>query len=254
MGAFNFFSDLITPTKYDVPEAPQLDITGEQLANVQANAASFAGAKDLAAQYNDFMASQVAKQIRQSMPEFEGLQSQVSKNLAAQLRGEISTSDLAASQRSSAARSLGLGLGGSPAGAAMTARDLGLTQLGIQQQAQAQTPAWMQSIVGMKRAPMFDFSSVFLTPAQRLNLSWQNKASAWNVQNLKNQLEAQPEPWMRAMAGLGDPLGDFFGSAAGSAWMKSAAANTQTGYSGAVAEGANAGSGEGAVSGGGMSY
>lgn len=203
---FSIFTDLITPTKYKVPDAVTVDPGSEQLANTQANAAAFAGAKKLASDYNDYMQQEVSRRLKQTMPEFEGLQSQAAANLAAGLRGELSASDAAASQRSSAARALGLGIGGSGAGAALTARDLGLKQYQLQQQAQSQLPGYLSTIAGITKAPLFDFSNTFLTPAQRIEIAFKNKTNQWNVQNLRNQMAVQPEPWMKSLAGLGDSV------------------------------------------------
>lgn len=206
MAGFSLFSDLINPTKYDVPDAPQLDITQNQLDTTAGNAASFEAAKKLASDYNDFFRQQVSKSLESGVPGFKSISEQLSKNLQAQLGGELSLSDAAASQRSSAARALGLGIGGSQAGAALTARDLGLSQFQIQQNAQAQAPGYLSTMANLTRAPMYDFSNVFLSPMQRAQLSWQNMSTKWNVQNLQNQMAVQPEPWQKALAGFGDSL------------------------------------------------
>lgn len=203
---FSFFTDLITPTKYSIPSAPNIDINQNQLDTTAGNVAAFDKAKQLASDYNDFMRQQVSKALEAGVPGYKSIAEQLASNFGAQLRGELSTSDAAASQRSSAARALGLGIAGSQAGAALTARDLGLRQYQVQQNAQAQAPAYLSTMAGLTRAPMYDFSNVFLNPMQRAQLSWQNQTANWNVQNLKNQMDVQPEPWMKATAGLGDSI------------------------------------------------
>lgn len=227
-----FFLDLITPTSYKIPQAPTVDITGEQTANAQANLASFSAAKDLANQYNDFMAQSVEKRLKSSMPYLAGLESQAADVYSKQLRGELSLSDQAASQRRSAARGLGLGISGSPAGSALTLRDLGLTQYGVQQGAQASMPGFAATMAGIHKAPMFDFSNVFMSPQERISAQFRNKENTWNVQNLKNQMAAQPEPWMRALAGQGDALQDFIagtGSTGLGAWAAGAGTKAAAG-------------------------
>ena len=201
---FSFFSDLISPTKYKVPEAPQLDINKELADNNAGNLASFQGAKDLASKYNEFQQNEVLKRLKESVPEFSDLQKQMASNLGAQLKGELTQSDLSAAQREGAAGALGLGIAGSGAGAAFSARNVGVKQFQLQQSAQQQAPAWLQTAAAITKAPTYDFSNVFMSPMQRAQLSWQNKTSAWNVQNMKNQMAAQPEPWMKALSGLGD--------------------------------------------------
>lgn len=201
--AFSLFSDLITPTKYKVPDAPQLDVNAEQLAAISGNTTAFGASKKLATDYNDFMRQQVMKSL-QAVPGYADLSSTMAKNLAAQLRGELTSSDAAATQRSSAAQALGMGIGGSAAGTALTARNLGLRQYQVQQNAQAQTPGWLSTMANVTRAPMYDFSNTFLSPGQRIQASMWNKEQAWNVQNLRNQMSVQPAPWMKALAGFGD--------------------------------------------------
>lgn len=206
MAGFSLFTDLISPTKYSVPDAPQVDITGEQLATQAGNAATFDAAKGLAGSYNDFMRQQVAKSLQAGVPGYADLSSTLASNLAAQLRGELTSSDAAATQRSSAAAALGQGIAGSPAGAAFSARNLGLRQYQVQQGAQAQTPGYLNTMAGLTRAPMYDFSNVFMSPMQRINVSQWNKTNQFNVQSLKNQMAVQPAPWMKALAGFGDSL------------------------------------------------
>lgn len=202
---FSLFTDLVTPTKYDIPDAPQLDINQELMDNNADNLASFEGAKELASKFNDFSSNELMRRLREAVPEFAGLQKQMASNLAAQLRGELTQSDLASAQREGAAGALGRGLSGQ-AGAAFNAYNVGKRQFEIQQSAQAQTPEWLRTVTSLTRAPMYDFSNVFMTPMQRASLSWQNKTTAWNVQNMKNQMAVQPDPWMKSLAGFGDSL------------------------------------------------
>lgn len=201
---FSLFTDLITPTKYKIPEAPQIDVTTEQKNAVAGNEATFAAAKDLARQYNEFMAQQVQARLKQNMPYMQGLEDQAASNYAKQLRGELSESDAAAVQRRSAARALGSGVNVG----ALTSRDLGLSQYQIQQQAQAQMPGFLQGMNALKAAPMYDPASMFMSPAQRIGVTQWNKTQQWNVQNLKNQMAVQPEPWAKALAGFGDSILD----------------------------------------------
>lgn len=204
--SFSIFTDLITPTSYSLPNAPNINLDTLGTDTVAGNAATFAGAKQLASDYNDFYRQQVAKSLQQGVPGFSNITQQLSSNLQSQLGGQLSSSDAAASQRNSAARALGLGIAGSQAGAAFTARNLGLSQYQVQQNAQQQAPGYLATVAGLTRSPTFDPASMFLSPMQRAQLSWQNQTAAFNVQNLKNQMAAQPPGWERALAGAGDSL------------------------------------------------
>lgn len=201
MASFSFFSDLITPTGYDVPDAPTVDIDEELVSGAKANYASFQESQKLASDFNAFMRAEFAKAV----PEFSGLQEQMAKNFSSKLRGEIPQDVADQVARRAAARGLGLGIAGSPAGDSIRLRDLGLTSFQIQSDAEAKLPSWLNT-VGAIAGPKFDFANVFLSPAQRIAFQFQNEENKFNVQNLKNQMDAQPEPWMRALAGLGDTV------------------------------------------------
>lgn len=218
---FSFFTDLITPTSYEIPSLPTVDPSQVQLDTQKGNAASFDAAKGLATDFNAFMRQQQQQALEQGIPGYQNIASQFSTNLQSGLKGELSASDLAATQRSSASRALGLGVAGSQFGSALTARDIGLRQYQVQQNAQAQAPGFLQTMAGLTAAPKYDFSNVFLSPQQRIQTAFENNANQWTVQNLKNQMAVQPEPWMKALAGLGDYSANrdmgFLTSAAGSA-------------------------------------
>ena len=185
-----------------MPDAVNVDPTQNQLDTVSGNTASFSAAKDLAQQYNDFMANQVAARLKKNFPQFEGLQDAGAQDIADLLAGKLSTSDAAASQRSSAARALGVG--GNVA--ATTLADLGISQQRARLAGLSALPSFTSTVLGAKAAPMFDFSNVFLSPQQRWQQTYTNKVNAWNVQNLRNQMAVQPAPWAKALAGFGDSL------------------------------------------------
>lgn len=175
-----------------VPQWTDIDPSAVQQETLRGNLATFEGAKQFASSFNDFMREQVAKGLREQVPGYVDLSSTLASNLAAQLRGELTSSDAAAEQRSSVARALGLGLGGSPAGAAFTARNLGLRQYQVQQNAQAQVPGYLNTMAGLTRAPAFDFSSLFLTAPQRWQMNYTNQVNRMNQQWLKEQIDSQP--------------------------------------------------------------
>ncbi len=254
--AFSIFSDLIQPTKYEVPNAPQLDATQNQLETTQGNAATFAAAKELASQYDDFM----AQQFKKAFPQFQGLQESGGDAIAKMLRGELSTGDVAASQRSSAARALGLGTSGSDFGKGLSIYDLGRTQQQQVSQGLAALPGYTAAVQGTKR--LFDPSTMFLNPVQRFQQSMINQQNQWNVSNLRNQMAVQPSPGEKALAGFGDTMMNAFGilgsryisgtgfgqSGFSGAGAEGAANNSAINTSGWTTEGAGMGSGEGVTS------
>lgn len=203
---FSFFTDLITPTKFDVPSFPTIDPSQEQQNTITGNIAAFDKSKKLASDFNAYMRAQTQQALKQGIPGYENITRQMSGNIESGLRGELSLSDAAATQRQSAARSLGLGVAGSGVGGNLSVRDLGMRQYQVQQQAQANAGSYLGTMKSLTAAPMFDFSNVFLSPQQRIETAFRNASNQWNIQNLKNQMAVQPEPWMKATAGLGDSL------------------------------------------------
>lgn len=201
--ATTFFEDILKE-KPKVPTWQDIDPSKIQLDTLTGNAATFDAAKALASQYNDFAAKEMEKRLAQTQPYFAGLESQTADLFSQKLKGQLSLSDAAASQRSSAANALGLGIAGSPAGGALTLRDLGLKQYQVQSDAMAQLPSFLGSMAQIKRAPMFDIASMFLNPAQRWQMAFQNQENKWNQQWLSNQIDAMPSGLAWAFAKQGD--------------------------------------------------
>lgn len=198
-----FFEDLLKEQP-KVPNWATIDPSQVQGATNQGNLASFQGAQALAQQFNDFSANELMRRLREAVPEFAGLQGQMAGNLAAQLRGELTQSDLASTQRESAAGALGKGFAGSGAGAAYSAFNVGRKQFEVQQSAQAQAPAWLQTVTGLTRAPMYDLTTSFLSAPQRFQMTLQNQENQFSRDWLSNQVKAQPTGVGAAFAKLGD--------------------------------------------------
>lgn len=206
MAGFSLFTDLISPTKYRVPSFPEINPSDEQLNTITGNIAAFDKSKQLASQFNDYMRQQTQQALKQGIPGYENITRQLAGNIESGLRGELSMSDAAATQRQSAARSLGLGVAGSGVGGNLSVRDLGLRQMDVQNRAAAQAQGYLGTMKSLTAAPMFDFSNVFLSPQQRIETAFRNASNQWQISNLKNQMAAQPEPWQKALAGFGDSV------------------------------------------------
>jgi hypothetical protein len=187
--ATTLFEDLLKKAP-DVPDWQNIDPTKVQQDTVAGNLTTFEGAKDLAAKYDDYMVAQMQKRLQATFPEWSGLEAQGAKVISDRLAGRLSDSDAAASQRGSAARALGLGIAGSPAGSALTLRDLGIKQSQAQSEGLAALPGFASTVSGVKAAPKFDFGSVFLSAPQRWQMTFQNQAAKWNQQWLTNQIDA----------------------------------------------------------------
>lgn len=214
---FSFFSDLISPTKYDVPKWEDIDAGKEQQKAITDNIASFESAKGLATSYNEFMQGEVSKALKKAIPEYDSMTNQMAKNISAKLTGSlpegVKKNLEAAVGRTSNAQARRLGITGSPAGFNLGARDIGKTYYEIANEAERSYAPFVSTVASLNKAPMFDFSTVFMSAGERANIAMRNQENKWNAQNLQNQMDAQPAPWMKAMAGLGD-----FGLNLGAAW------------------------------------
>lgn len=211
---FSFFSDLITPKGYEVPNWQNTDVTGIQQETVGGNLATLEWSKKLATDYNEFMQNQVAVALKRALPEEGGLQTQMAKNIAAKLKGQIPQDVREARLRGSNAKARAGGYAGGPGtmGYNLGTRDLGLTSLEMENQGEQAWAPFVTTVANLYQAPMFDPKSMFFSPQQRVAISMQDKQNQWNAQNLRNQMAAQPEPWMKAFAGLGDTAMNFAGA------------------------------------------
>jgi hypothetical protein len=140
MGASSLIGGLLSKgSKPKVPAFKPIDFEAEQKQAIQQNIAALQPATELAQKTTAAEQSQLESQLRRAIPGYDQLISQAGSNIGAALRGEISPEVSAQVQRSTAGRALSGGFGaGSGFGRALTARDLGLTGMQIQNQGLAQ--------------------------------------------------------------------------------------------------------------------
>ncbi len=174
--------------KPKVPAYTPVSATGEQQATVQGNLGVLPGAQQLASGVNQFNMQELSKALEFAMP---GGMAKVQSNLSSQLAGQINHDVAAAIGSSSVAKGFGLGIGGGAGiGRNLVARDLGLTSMGIQQQGFQNLMNWSQAT----KAPQMDVTSMFLSPAARLEFAQKQAEDQWNQQWLSSQISAAPHP------------------------------------------------------------
>jgi hypothetical protein len=143
--------------------------------------------------------SQLEAQLRRAIPGYDQLVSQAGQNIAASLRGEISPEVSAQVQRSTAGRALSGGFGaGSGFGRALTARDLGLTGMQIQNQGLAQAQNFIQQQRAFGMVQPFSVSSMFITPAQRIGAIQEQQSRMYGRDLTAAQVAAAPSPMQQA--------------------------------------------------------
>lgn len=201
-------------SKPKIPAFKPIDFEAEQKQAIQQNIAALQPATELAQKTTAAEQSQLEAQLRRAIPGYDQLVQQAGKNIGAALRGEISPEVSAQVQRSTAGRALTGGFGGgSGFGRALTARDLGLTGMQIQNQglAQAQNFIQQQRTFGMTQP--FSVSSMFITPSQRINALAQQNQQQYNRDLQAAQVAAMPDPTMAAIGGAISSAGGFAGGA-----------------------------------------
>ena len=185
--------------KPKVPELKPIDFAAEQRQAIQQNIASLESATDLAKKTTAAEQSQLETQLRRAIPGYDQLVSQAGANIGAALRGEISPEVSAQVQRSTAGRALSGGFGaGSGFGRALTARDLGLTGMQIQNQGLAQAQNFIQQQRAFGMVQPFSVSSMFITPAQRIGAIQQQQSAMYGRDLTAAQVAAAPSPMQQA--------------------------------------------------------
>ena len=185
--------------KPKVPELKPIDFAKEQQQAIQQNIASLEPATELARKTTAAEQSQLETQLRRAIPGYDQLVSQAGQNIAASLRGEISPEVSAQVQRSTAGRALSGGFGaGSGFGRALTARDLGLTGMQIQNQGLAQAQNFIQQQRAFGMVQPFSVSSMFITPAQRIGAIQEQQSRMYGRDLTAAQVAAAPSPMQQA--------------------------------------------------------
>ena len=185
--------------KPKVPELKPIDFAKEQQQAIQQNIAALQPATELAQKTTAAEQSQLETQLRRAIPGYDQLVQQAGANIGAALRGEISPEVSAQVQRSTAGRALSGGFGaGSGFGRALTARDLGLTGMQIQNQGLAQAQNFIQQQRTFGMVQPFSVSSMFISPSQRINALAQQNQLQYGRDLTAAQVAAAPSPMQQA--------------------------------------------------------
>lgn len=200
-----------------VPELRRVDTAREQRESIRQNLAAIEPAAELSRKATEADQSTLESQLRRAIPGYDQLIRQASSNIGASLRGELSPEVTAQVQRSTAGRALQSGAGaGSGFGRALTARDLGLTSLNLQQQGLSQAMGFIQNQRSAGMVQPMSVASMFVSPTQRINLALQENSMQLNRDMMAAQEAAKPDPMMAAIGGSFSNIGGMmFGGAMG---------------------------------------
>ena len=219
MGASSLIGGLLSKgSKPKVPAFKPINFEAEQKQAIQQNIAALQPATELAQKTTAAEQSQLESQLRRAIPGYDQLVSQAGANIGAALRGEISPEVSAQVQRSTAGRALSGGFGaGSGFGRALTARDLGITSMQLQNQGLAQAQNFIQQQRTMGMAQPFSVSSMFITPNQRIGFMQQQQQAQYARDMAAAQVAAQPSAMKQA---FGSAITQFTGTTGGSMYQR----------------------------------
>lgn len=189
-----------------IPDLPAIDPNAVQQQTISGNQQSLPGAERLAGDVNSFNIKQQLAALTQTLNVLAPGQLQKVQGIVnSQLNGEVPQDVQQQLQRQAVAGAYGRGYGpGSQIGSNDFLRNFGLTSLGLQQQGEQ----GFQALANMgPKAPLFDVSSMFYSPQQRLAAAFQERSARYNVNLMKAQVAAAPEP---AMVQLAQGFDNFF--------------------------------------------
>jgi hypothetical protein len=193
--------------KVQVPEWKGIDLDKTQRETVAGNAAVLPEAQKLAADITSGNLESYSKLLDLALP---GMRQQVNSITDSLLRGELPQDVQSSILRSGAARSLGMGVGGSGFGRNLTLRDLGLTSMQAQQQGFS-----MYGALANQYSPLYrsaEQTGQFLTAAQRVEANKWNAERQWQRDMEAAGIAAQASP---VNQNIGNILAQIGGGMAG---------------------------------------
>lgn len=207
-----------------VPYFVPTDTGRSQKTAIGNNLGSFDMSSRLASKTNAFNQEEAQKAFNEfTGGQGAGMFSKANENIDDYLSGIVPDDVSSAINRSSAAKALGGGFGGSQMHGDLTARDLGLTSLDLQKFGVQALPGIISSQQSSRGARMMDPSSMFVTPTQQLGIDERYNDSLFDRNWMANQVEAMPDPTSVAYAqgissdigGVTSALGSMYGGGGG---------------------------------------
>jgi len=198
-----------------VPPWQNISLDQQQKQSVAANQSALPGLESLAGGVDVFNQQQLTSLMNTILPGWSDSATKASKNISSELSGEIPTDVSQALQSSDAAKSLTGGFGGSGLAGNLTARDLGITSLDLMGKGLSSMESWSSMIDQMFAPGEFNVSSMFISPQQEFQDTFENQEMAWGAQWMQNQVDAMGDPILQGIIGGISPLGSMMIGAAG---------------------------------------
>jgi len=217
--------------KVRIPAFQRVDPTGEQAAAIAGNLANFEQGAELARKTSMADQSTLEAMLRRAIPGYDNIIKGQSALIQSRLSGELPSDVSRAVSQSAAGRAMGMGIGGSGLGRNLTARDLGITSMDIQNQGFTQALNFIQSQRSAGMVNPMSVSSMFVTPQQRMEMQFAQNQAEFQRNLMQAQVAAQPDPMMAAIGGsfsniggmlLGGAMGGGMGGGGGGGQQQTA--------------------------------
>lgn len=176
----DYSGNLYSPEFGGTPRVP--NPFDSQAKSISGNLANFSDLSALSGKTNDLLASEYTSRL----PGYGDLSQTASSNTLSQLRGELPQDVINLIGQQSAERGIGGGVSGSQFSNSDYLRSLGLTSLS---QKEKGLDSYGKLLGGIKDIPMFDPSSMFISPTD-----------VQNAQQTSNIFSAAPNPTASGMA------------------------------------------------------
>lgn len=188
---------------FGIANTPGLDLNGivdESLAGFER---TLPRSQALTNKINEGNQDELNKLYEKAIPGFGNIQSTRSNLIQQLLRGEVPSDVALQVGRSSAGRAAALGISGTGAGHNLSARDFGLTSLGIQQQGLNAVPGLISST---PMAPFIGSQTFGFTPQQIAGVRGGERTQKLNMLIGANNMQTGEGVWANMLSGLGGTL------------------------------------------------
>lgn len=194
---------LLFDRKPIIPELPEVDLQGAQTEAIAGNLQSLPSLMRLGRGVNTYLTDEIARAAEKILPGYGKLMASGTDAIQRGVEGDLPAGVEQALKRYGAEYGIGSGTGPeSEFGRFGTVSLLGKESLKYSMNMLNTAERWLSQ--ARSATPLFNFQSMFVTPAQQLATDQYNQQTQWQHQWMKNQLEAAPEGWEAAVQGFLD--------------------------------------------------
>ena len=197
--------------KVNAPGYTPISTAEEAQRATAANLSVLGQAEELASKVNVGAQERLLQSLQAAIPGYESMVGQTAANIQANLEGRVPEDVQRALARAGASKAVSGGFSGTQFGRNLTARDLGLTSLQLMNQGVQQSNQFLANARQNLTAPQFDVSNMFISPAQQLAVTAQNRANQYNAEWLQRQLSAA-QSWQTIVGSGLNQFGQSLGS------------------------------------------